>query len=412
MSQFLKNAGWLSAAELGNRFMRLGSTVVVARALGPQDYGLAAIVLVIAEVTTVMSMRTGIGSMLVQVPEAELEQFCQSAYWMNWLIAIGAFLLQCGLAFPIAAIYQDSRLIAPICVLALTLLMTPTYLVQAALIYRANRFQVLALCNLGQSLIGNLATILLALGGFGLWAIVLPLLLATPIWGGVTHYYEGWRVGKIEKLELRIEKRREWGEILGFAMRLLGVELLGKVRANLDYLLIGQILGMKALGLYYFAFNAGLGISLNLIQSVTQSLYSHLCECQGDRRQLQQRYLSSLRTITKTIVPLILLQAVLAPWYIPIIFGNKWTTAIPIVVLICLSALPRPFAEAASTFLQSSDRGHQDLIWNVIFTLFFALSLGLAVHQGLISVAIAVLLSHCIAIPFFLRWVHQRILPI
>jgi O-antigen/teichoic acid export membrane protein len=66
MNPFLQSASWLGTAELFNRVMRLGTTVIVSRALSLEDYGLSAIVLVVAEVATVLSMRAGIGSKLVQ----------------------------------------------------------------------------------------------------------------------------------------------------------------------------------------------------------------------------------------------------------------------------------------------------------------------------------------------------------
>ena len=400
MNPFLQSASWLGTAELFNRVMRLGTTVIVSRALSLEDYGLSAIVLVVAEVATVLSMRTGIGSKLVQAPKEDLEELCQTAYGLNWAIAIGIFLLQLSIAFPIAHWYHDTRLIAPICVLAFNTLVAPTYLIQGALVYRENQFQVLALCNVSQALFGNLAAIVMAQMGYGLWAFVVPGILATPIWWFIIRRSQSWRFqGKISFAR--------WSEIITFAKNIMGIELLGKIRANVDYLLIGQVLGMEALGIYYFAFNAGLGSSMSLIQSLTQPLYSHLCECQGDPNAIRSLYFSSLRSIGTIMVPFILFQTCLAPWYVPIVFGQKWIVAIPVVMLVCLSALPRAFADSASTLLQSIDRGKVDMYWNLIFTLIFSLALCFSVKSGIMSVAITVLVVNCISIPFFLRWVHR-----
>ena len=400
MNPFLKSASWLGTAELFNRVMRLGTTVIVSRALSPEDYGLSAIVLVVAEVVTVLSMRTGIGSKLVQAPKQDLEQLCQTAYGLNWAIAIGMFILQLIIAFPIAYLYHDSRLIAPICILAFTTLITPTYLIQAALVYRENQFQVLALCNVGQAFFGNLAAIVMAQMGYGLWAFVVPGIIAMPVWWFIMRRSQSWRFqGKINIAR--------WPEILTFAKNLMGIELLGKLRANLDYLLIGQVLGIEALGIYYFAFNAGLGISMSLIQSLIHPLYSHLCDCQGDPNAIRSLYFSSLKSIGMIMVPFILLQTCLAPWYVPIVFSQKWIGAIPVVMLICLSAIPRVFADTASALLQSIDRGKVDMYWNLIFTLIFSLALCISVKSGIISVAITILVVHFVSIPFFLRWVHR-----
>ncbi len=400
MSSFLQSASWLGTAELFNRVMRLGTTVVVSRALSLEDYGLSAIVLVVAETATVLSLRTGIGSKLVQAPEKDLEQLCSSAYGLNWIMAIGIFLLQFSIAFPIAHWYHEPRLIAPICVLAFTTLAMPTYLVQGALVYRENQFQVLALCNVGQAFFGNLAAIVMAQMGYGFWAFVLPSVIATPVWWFVIRRSQSWRFqGSMDVAQ--------WPEILTFAKNLMGIELLVKIRANVDYLLIGQVLGMEALGIYYFAFNAGLGISISLIQALIQPLYSHLCECQGDRAAIRSLYFSSLKSVGLIMVPFVLLQTCLAPWYVPIVFGQKWVVAIPVVMLICLSAIPRAFADSASSLLQSIDRGKADMYWNLIFTLIFSLALCGSVKGGITSVAITVLVIHFVSIPFFLRWVHQ-----
>ena len=400
MSSFLKSASWLGTAELFNRVMRLGTTVVVSRALSLEDYGLSAIVLVVAEIATVLSLRTGIGNKLVQAPEKDLEQLCRSAYGLNWVIAIAMFMLQLVAAFLIANLYHEPRLIAPICAIAFTTLVLPTYIIQSALIYRENRFQVLALCNIGQAFFGNLAAIVMAQMGYGLWAFVVPSLIATPVWWFVMNRSQSWRFrGPMDVAR--------WPEILTFARNLMGIELLGKIRANVDYLLIGQVLGMEALGIYYFAFNAGLGISMSLIQALTQPLYSHLCECQGDRTAIRSLYFNSLKSIGVIMVPFILLQTCLAPWYVPIVFGQKWIVAIPVVMLICLSALPRAFADSASSLLQSIDRGKVDMYWNLIFTLVFSLALCVLVRGGIISVGITVLAVNFISIPFFLRWVHR-----
>ncbi len=402
MNSFLQNASWLGAAELFNRVMRIVTTVVVARVLSPEDYGLSAIVLVVAEIGTVLSMRAGIGSKLVQAPRQDLEQFCQTAYGLNWVITIGMFLLQLSVAFLIANFYNEPRLIAPICVLALNHLVAPTYLIQSALIYRENRFQILALCNIAQAFFGNLAAIAMAQFGYGLWVFVIPSLIATSVWWFIIRRSQSWHF----QGQVTFDR---WQEILTFAKNLVGIELLGKLRANLDYLLIGQFLGMEALGLYYFAFNAGLGISISISQSLMQPLYTNLCECQGDRNTVRTRYFSNLRSIATIMVPFILLQSCLAPWYVPIVFGQKWISAIPIVMLICLSALPRAFADSASTLLQALDLGKIDLYWNLIFTLIFSVGLCVSIKGGIITVAIAVLLIHTISIPFFIRFVHRSI---
>jgi len=191
---------------------------------------------------------------------------------------------------------------------------------------------------------------------------------------------------------------------LDFGRNVLGVELLKTLRNNMDYLIIGRFLGLQELGVYYFAFNAGLGISLGVINAIDTSLFPHLCAVRSDLSQLWERYRSSLKTIAFAIVPLVLLQSSLAPFYVPILFGQKWVEAIPVLILICLSAIPRPFADATSHLLLAVDKSQIDLRWNLLFTGVFTLSLLIGVQWQSLGVAIAVLVTHTVLLPLFFLW--------
>jgi len=401
--QFVRNVGWLGGGELLNRVFRLGTTVVLARLLSPHDYGLAAIVLTTKDFATVFTLRSGVGSKIIQADEKDVEVLSNTAYWLNWILCIFLFIIQCGAAFPIAWFYKDNQVILPICVIALEYLMLPLFSIQMARINRENRLKVSAVAVALQSSFGNIATILLALLGMRMWAIVLPIVLTVPLWIIVAYKSHSWRPNQPFTLY-------RWREIVDFGKNVLGVELLDKLRSNLDYLLVGGFLGVNALGTYFFAFNAGLGISLNVINVLTWPLLPHLCAARGNFEQLKDTYFSSVRTIALVIVPLVLIQSSLAPFYVPIIFGQKWVTAIPILILICLSALPRPFSNAAAMLLLAVDKADIDLKWNLIFTVIFAIFLITAMKWGILAVAAAVLISHLVAMPIFTIWATRYVL--
>jgi PST family polysaccharide transporter len=395
--QFIRNVGWLGGAELANRIFRLGTTFTLARLFTPHDYGLVAAVLTTYEFTTVFTMRYGIGAKIIQADEQELKVICDTSYWLNWILCISLFLIQCVAAFPIAWFYKDNRVILPICVLALVYLMLPIFMVQSALIQRENRLKITALCNVTQSIVSNILTISMALLGLGMWAVVLSTVLTTPVWIVINYMNHSWRPPKSLQL-------KRWQEITNFSKDLLGVELLGKVRGNIDYLIIGRFLGVNALGIYYFAFNAGLGISQNVINAFTSALYPHLCGARGDLKQLKERYFSSLKSTAIIVVPLIILQSSLASFYVPIIFGQKWVTAVPILVLICLSALPLPLANATYLLLKAIGKTDIVLYWNLIYTVLFAISLLVAVKWGIFWVAAAVFICQILSMSIFSIW--------
>ena len=96
-NRFVRNIGWLGAAQLCIRVFRLATTIVLAKLLTPYDYGLAALVLTTNEFVNVFT-KNGIWAKLIQVDAEQLEEHCQTAYWMNWIVCGTLFVLQCGVA--------------------------------------------------------------------------------------------------------------------------------------------------------------------------------------------------------------------------------------------------------------------------------------------------------------------------
>jgi PST family polysaccharide transporter len=399
--QFIRNAGWLGGAELANRVFRLGTTVTLARMFSPQDYGLMAVVYTVFDFATVFTLRGGIGANIVQAEQEDVKTICDTSYWLNWILCGSVCIIQCLAAFPVAQLYRNNQLIWPLCSSALIYLMMPLYMVHGALIERESRLKITAIANATQSLLGNITTVILALLGMGIWAIVLPMVLTTPVLIVINWMNHPWRPPKIFKLE-------KYKEVISFGADLLGIELLGKLRGNIDYLIIGGFLKLEALGIYYFAFNAGLGISMSVINTFSSALFPYLCEVRSNLAQIKERYFSSLKKAYIIITPLILLQTFLAPVYVPIIFGQKWSSAIPVLMPICLSALTLQFGRATFLLLNAMGKTRLILYWNLIYTILFSIAILISVRWGIIYVAIAVLICQLFIAPVFNIWVIRR----
>jgi PST family polysaccharide transporter len=395
--RFIRNVGWLGIAELVNRVFRLGTTVTLARMFSAEEYGLMAVVYTTFEIAQIFVFNSGFNAKIIQADEENLPAICNTSYWLNLILCGAIFLLQIGAAFPLANFYGKEELVLPLCVSALVYLHFPFVVINYALISRENKLKIIAVCQVSQSLISNIVTIILALSGLGIWAIVWAMLLSNPVWIVVTWIYNSWRPPSRFQLQ-------EWQEIIKYGSSILGVELLTKLRGNLDYLLVGKFLGVDALGLYYFAFNAGFGISWNVIKAFSNALFPYICQVKDNLKELEERYLTSLKKLLLVVIPFAVLQSSLSPLYVPIVFGEKWVKAIPILIIICLSAIPFSLSFFTDNLLNAVGKPQISLIGNTIYTFVFALLLLVAVKGGILSVAIAVLVSHIIMSSLFTFW--------
>lgn len=400
-SQFIRNLGWLGLAELIPRIFRLGVTVVLARFLTPYDYGLAAILAIVGEFARVFT-EVGIGAKIIQAEQQELENICNSAYWLNWIIYLGLFIIQCLVSFPISWFYHETQLVILISVAALPYLIWPIAAINCKLMLKQNNLKIFAVTNTFKNSASHILTVIFAVLDFGVWSIIMPWIVLAPI--EVYIYYTNYSWHPSTGFTTKY-----WHDIFRFGKNIFGTYLLKTLRNNLDYLIVGRFLGIQELGLYYFGFNAGLGISLSAISALNTALYPQLCAIRSNSTELKKFYFSSLRTIGYIIIPLVFLQSSLAPLYVPVIFGQKWVAAIPILILICLSAIPRPFADAASQLLVAVGKPNLDLRWNIIFTAMFTGALLIGVHWQSLGVATSVFLIHIISLPLFTVWATRYV---
>lgn len=404
-SRFLRSLGWMGGAQLAMRLSRLAATVVLSRALAPNDYGLAAIVLTVYECVALFS-RSGVVAAVVKAEDEALADVAHN----SWLFTIGICVLLAGvqglIALPVALWRHDMRLVAPIVLMGLIFLVGPFSTIQFAMLQRQGRFRRIAAVGGAQVIIDNLLTGGLALAGFGMWAIVLPKVLVAPIWLVGIRYGHPWRPDAVRRFRLR----GGWRSITRFMKSVIGVEMLLTLQGNVDNLIVAGVLGVQALGVYYFAYNAGLGIMLGLMGSMGVAVYPHLCESLGDRAELRARYFQSLRTLAWITAPVILAQVLLAPWYVPLVFSAKWTPAVPVLMLICLSALLRPYAGVCSSLLRAVGRPDLELRWQAVLTAALVVGLFIGTLGGILGVAAAVCLVQTFVLAAYCWFAPRRFL--
>lgn len=393
---------WLGSAQVLGRIVRLGSSIIIARLLTPEIFGQVAIILTCFELIHTPTKRIS-SAMLIAIPDSEFNTSQRSANQLNWIACVGAFLLMAILSVPIANYYQQSELILPMMVMASSYLLLPLGMLHAAKNLKENNMRVVGSAVLWQTIFDSLLTGTLALLGLGIWAIIIPKVLVVLIWVAIHR--------RATVINYPTQSARALGRLSTPGIQVGLADLSIAMRQNIDYLLVGYLLGVEALGVYFFAFNASLGISLGLVQSYGTALYSNLCEAPADKRS--EQYVSSLKLIFMIALPIIGLQAVLAPLYVPFIYGSQWVDAgaLPIFILLCLSGLFRPLGEATSQLLISMGRSKLNLIYNLGFTAALTIAIVIASYFGLLMIALAILLLHLIAMPLFSFYIYQTLQP-
>ena len=141
LSRLAGSLGTLGGAEMINRVTRILTAIALSRALGPQEFGIAAIVLTSSEFIRIF-IQTGIGARIISASAFDLEKVCHAACRLNYILYWAILLAQLALAWPIAIAYGDKSIAGLIAVLAIPYAIFPAASVQVYRVQRKDRKSV------------------------------------------------------------------------------------------------------------------------------------------------------------------------------------------------------------------------------------------------------------------------------
>lgn len=356
-----RNLGWFGLAEGLVRVSRLVTLVVLARLIDAGELGTAALALMLFELVRTVGA-AGLGQMIVRASADDLAATCQAVYRTAWMMALamGTVLALLGAGFAPSDRGDWPLLLA---CLAVVYAAWPLTLVRHFLIVRADRLGRIAAILAVTVVADNLLTALLALFGCGVWSIIVPKVLVLPVWFlGIWHGAP--QPPRLAPGGVALGVR----DVLRFVVPVMGSEGLGALRQHADKLLVGVMLGPSALGLYYLAYNAGIGLSLTLTTALATTAFPHLAEASGQRSEVLHRLDRLMRRQAVVVSALIALQAVLIPLYVPLLLGSRWIEVPPLAILLCIGALSRPPMEVAAQALRAVGATRFEFVSSLLFT--------------------------------------------
>ena len=374
------HAGLITGAEAVNRVTRIVTAIALARSMGVAEFGLAMAALTVHELVR-MFIQNGLGTRIVAAQDHEAEAVAASVHRLNWQLGIVLCLGQLAVAAPIAIYFASSELGWAVAVLAVVHVIYPFAMVQVYLAQRADRWGIVSLAIAAQAALDNLLTAALAVAGFGIWAVALPKILVALLWVVFHRRVTRWQPG-------RGQARGGDRQLLGYAAKVLGAEVLATLRAHADKAVVGLMLGPVALGLYAFAANIGKGVTLSLSQSLAAVVLPHLRRGREAGR-LRRTHAQTMATMTLAVAPFAVAQAACADWLVPWLFGEKWAAASHLVAVLALASIAHPVIASTSQMLRAADRAGEDLAIAAFLTVSMFATLIAALPYGLETAVIA-----------------------
>jgi O-antigen/teichoic acid export membrane protein len=313
---FTKALKWSFLSELASKTIQPVVFIVLARLLTPEDFGVMAAALMIIGFSQIF-WEAGMGKALIQ-RQKNIEDAANCAFWVNIALACIIATIFFFIARPVAEVFfQDDRVTGVLKVMTLQILLGAIGSVHTAFLQKNMLFHKLFWVRLATVTLPGLASIPLALGGMGYWALV-----AGTIVGQTTQVIMLWRMSRwrpVRSFNITVAK-----EMCNFGAWVAASGLLAWFYLWADSLIVGKYLGTHELGLYRTGNQFAMMIYAFLFAPIVPVLYSHLSKMNQDKERLRKAFEKVLKVLTLVAIPTAFIMFSLSEPIERVIFGEKW----------------------------------------------------------------------------------------
>jgi O-antigen/teichoic acid export membrane protein len=318
---------WQGGAQFGTQLVSWVSTLIVIRLLTPGDYGLLAMATLVLGFLFVVA-DLGFGSAIVQsktIDERSLRELGGVILLVNLAYGLCAWLA----APPLAAFFGEDRLVAIIRVLSLNFLFIAVFTLPQSLLIREMDFARKARVDVTAAIASAVVALVLALLGFGVWALVGSMLMMNLTKALLFQ----WTRPVLGALPRRLDALRP---LMGFGLLISLDRILFFVYGQADIAIGGRVLGPETLGLYAIALSLAAMPMEKVIPIVTQVSFAAFSLIQEDRARINRNLLRAANLVSLGSFPLYFGLAATAPVLLPLILGERWSAAVLPLQIVCM----------------------------------------------------------------------------
>lgn len=321
----LRGLAWQSATRGTFELSRILVAMVLARLLSPHQYGIAGMVLLVLSLEPVLS-GTGLASGLIQ-REVITEEDKSTVFWVNTGVGLLVCIIFCAASGLVADFYREPQVQPLFMAMSFDFLLASLVSVQTQLLIRDMDFRSLELRSIGGVIAGAIAAIIIAAAGGGPWALVAQQLTFSVVSLTLLWRLSPWR----PKL---VFSRQSLRELSGYGGNVSGTMVMTQLTGNTDNLLIGRFLGAYSLGLYALGYNLIFAPVGRISQPLIAVFYPVICRVQNDLQRVASLWLRILSLSAAVAVPATLGLIVVAPDLVPVVFGDRWAPAAPVIQIL------------------------------------------------------------------------------
>lgn len=364
-------------------------SILLARILVPEEYGVVTMVLVFINIANVF-VTSGFGQSLIQDRTASELEFSTMTF-VSVSVSLVLYFILFLLAPIIAAFYKEPLLVPVLRVLALKIPLAGYNSIQQAYVQKHMMFKKFFFSTLGGTVISGVVGVAMAYAGFGVWALVTQYLINSTIDTIVLCFTITWK-------PKRMFSRDAAKRLFSFSWKLTVGDLAGTVYNELRSLVIGRVYTTTDLAYFNKGEQFPKLVINNINTSIISVLYPAMAMVNDTVDELKEVTRKSICASSFFLFPALVGLCAVAETFVNLILTDKWLPCVPFLQLACFSYITVPLSSANLQALKAL--GRSDLVMKLeIFKKLSGLILVIATMRfGVLAIAISGLVYSIIAV--------------
>jgi PST family polysaccharide transporter len=378
--------------------VQFGGVILLARLLTPRDYGLVTMVLAIVGVGEVLR-DFGLSSAAIQARHLSRGQR-DNLFWINTMIGLVLAAIVFLMSDRIAAFYGEPLLHDLAQAIALTFLLNGLTTQYRAHLTRELRFKRLTAAEVGGQLAGLAVAVVLALAGYGYWALVVQQIVQAAVILVVMVAAARWLPG-LPKRDAEVRG------FLRFGGNVMASQLLAWLSNNVGQILIGNRLGAAPLGLYNRAFALVAMPLTQLNAPATSVALPVLSRLQGDPARYAAFLLRGQAALMHFLIAVFAFACAQAGPLIVLALGARWAEAVPMFQALAIGAVFQCAGYAAYWVFMSKGLTASQLRYAVVSRTLVIACIAFGAQWGALGVAMGYAAGSALSWPLALWWLGR-----
>jgi PST family polysaccharide transporter len=372
---------WNSLSSISLTGLNFVITAILARLLTPNAFGVMGMIQTTIALIAMMN-QFGLAPAIIQGENLNQKRL-SSLFWLNMLIG----LLMTSIVFFssefISLFFNQPELSNLLKMISIVFTVVSFSFIQQSLLKKEMKFKELFNIKLISIIFYGIITIILALNDFGVKALVLGYISKNLIMTILIILFNRWMPSLVFNFKLI-------KDLIDFSKYAFFTSILNYLNRNLDYLIIGRLLGPEALGYYTLAYKIMLVPVRKVGGVMSKTFLPAFSKIKHDKKNVKKYYLKVINLITLISFPMMGGLFVLAPELILTIYGQNWFPVVVLVQILSITGALHSIATTTGTIFMSQGRADLAFKWNIFSIMNLTIAMLIGMKWGIIGIAYGV----------------------